>query len=245
MPNFQLALDCFNDNNLQEAVLILEEGIKAGVNHADTFHLLGVIKAIQDKSEEAKLYLQQSINLDPKNPEYHFNFANLMFKNGEVENAIDYYSMAIVLDLKYYSAYLDRGIAYKKIGKYRNAIADFGKAIAIDGCGVEPYIYRAKLYLLQNDIQNAFNDLNFVLKIDPNQPEANNWIAWIYGLGKEYRKAYEIYQNLEKKYPDFLEAKINMSKLCMRMGRHSEGLKIMRLVSGSISFDLLNGPKFN
>ena len=68
----------------------------------------------------------------PKNDELFFNFGQESLQEGEYDQAISDFSMAIEENPKYFQAFNGRGIAYYRKGQYNKAISDYNKALEID-----------------------------------------------------------------------------------------------------------------
>jgi tetratricopeptide (TPR) repeat protein len=114
------------------------------------------------------------------------------------QEAVTYYTHAIILNPDFEDAYYNRGISYAEIGSIAKAIADFNKVIEFGGDKAWAYIIRAKFFhqlgytsegekdamigymLLGNqlsesgDYAEAIESYNNVLEIDPNNDEAYN-----------------------------------------------------------------------
>jgi Flp pilus assembly protein TadD len=129
---------------------------------------------------------------------YHncgFAYGNL----GQLDKAIDYYSLAIGINPDYLDSYIDRGNAYGNLGKWDKAIADYSRAIEIDPTFVMAWSDRGIAYGNLGQLDKAIADFSKAIEIDPKKATAwsNLGVAY-WKLGKwdksiaSYSKALEI-----------------------------------------------------
>jgi tetratricopeptide (TPR) repeat protein len=95
-------------------------------------------------------------------------------KEGEILEAIDNYSQAIILDSQYSEAYTKRAfLKHTKISDFPGALTDLGRAIAINPKNTEFYYSRASLKEEKlKDFQGALSDFDRIIGIKPNHAEA-------------------------------------------------------------------------
>ena len=82
---------------------------------------------------------------------------------GDLDQAIKYYSDAIVLKPATYDAYGQRANAYFKSERYEDAVADATKAISLNPGSVVLYHLRGNCYLETNSFDNAIADYSFAI----------------------------------------------------------------------------------
>ncbi len=99
-------------------------------NHRALF-MMGVIKSITFKSDEAKPYFEQAIKLDPKNPFYHLHYGILLGRAGDQAGAIQEVERAEALDPNYALTHYNLGHLYKDAGKYQEAKTELETAVRL------------------------------------------------------------------------------------------------------------------
>lgn len=94
---------------------------------------------------------------------------------GDLEKAIQNFSMAIELDPKFAIAYDNRGNAYDYLGNAQKAIADYDIAIVVGADSSLQYLFyydRGLTYLRLGQLEQALEDLNNSINLNPEFPKA-------------------------------------------------------------------------
>jgi tetratricopeptide (TPR) repeat protein len=89
---------------------------------------------------------------------YYFNRAQIHFRNGAYDWAIEDFSAFIRLNPNSVAALNERGLSYAKKGEYDRAIADYTEAIRLDRVSVGPYINRGSAYEKKGELDKALSD---------------------------------------------------------------------------------------
>ena len=89
---------------------------------------------------------------------YYFNRAQIHFRNGAYDWAIQDFSAFIRLNPNSVAALNERGLSYAKKGEYDRAIADYTEAIRLDRVSVGPYINRGSAYEKKGELDKALSD---------------------------------------------------------------------------------------
>jgi tetratricopeptide (TPR) repeat protein len=164
-------------------------------------------RAIELNSDITKDYLMQwDDDIDQNENTLSYCVSSMLLNLGikcqeksNYQEAITYYTHAIILNPNFEDAYYNRGIAYAEIGSIAKAIADFNKVIEFGGENAAwAYIIRAKFFnqlgytseaeedimigymLLGNQLSESGNyteaieSYTNVLEVDPNNTEAYN-----------------------------------------------------------------------
>jgi tetratricopeptide (TPR) repeat protein len=186
------------DETLTELNLVLEKepnNIEAYIKRSKIKRKLkDEIGANQDM-ETANTLLKK---LDRGIESYDTGLAKL--NTDDYEEAIKYFSDAILNDVSTSGTYYYRGLAKEYNGNYREALPDYNKAIEIKADYVEAYYDRAKLKFHQlNDIQGALDDFNKAIQLNPNDDKVyvsrailKKSISDVDGAMKDFDRAIEI-----------------------------------------------------
>lgn len=131
--------------------------------------------------EEAEEYFKKALDLEPMNPEYHFERANLYAQQHDeseqigdilgadrkMQQAADDLEQAVMARPDFLAARFNLGVVYKKLGKYESARKEFKE----------------------------------VLKLDPSQVSARMQIGATYEDQGFYDEAETIYKEVREQYP--------------------------------------------
>src|SRR5438874_12778061 len=93
--------------------------------------MLGYTLHEQGRSEEAAIIFEGLLSLDPRNAYCHSALGAAYARLEQDEKALTHLNMALQLDAKDLSAYINRGELYLKHGDYKQAQADLEMAIRI------------------------------------------------------------------------------------------------------------------
>ena len=114
--------------------------------------------------------------------------ANELFKKGKLQEAMEYYTMAIEAEpVRKETAicYANRSFAACKLEQYGQALNDAHKAIELDPSYIKAYYRRAAAYTALNQHKSALDDFKKVAKL---HEEAQNPDKFIYAKIKECEK---------------------------------------------------------
>jgi len=81
--------------------------------------------------EKAQPFLEQAIEIFPSDHALAFNIAEIYFRDGKIDQAIEYYTLAIQIKPEWPLAYLKMGYAYVNKGDYGQAITSFKKFLEL------------------------------------------------------------------------------------------------------------------
>jgi len=158
---------------------------------------LGNIYASKAKYEQAILYYNQAIAINPDYPEAYHGRGITYGNEGNLTQAIADISKAIELFPEFAEAYHDRGSIYGSRGEIDNAINDFNQAVTIDPNYTKAYLDRGAMYNNKGDVDQAISDYSKAIEIDPYYSDAYKARAEAYFLKREYDKARSDIHKLE------------------------------------------------
>ncbi|HEY7243850.1 MAG TPA: tetratricopeptide repeat protein [Xanthobacteraceae bacterium] len=131
------------------------------------------IKASRDKGESAAESL---------------TYRGLAYRlKGEIERAIQDYSLAIKADSKLAIAFNNRAVAYDLKGEYDRALQDYEQAIKLKP-SPQTYFNRGNVYLAKGQFDHAIDDFNQAIRLAPKfAPAFDNrcWARAVVGIVKQ------------------------------------------------------------
>ena len=107
---------------------------------------------------DAKKYILEAYDLNPKNPQILLAVASLKGREGNFNLALHNLNQAIYLKPDYANAYSNRGVVKGALGDTKGAIRDFTRAIKIDKFNSMAYQNRGISYEIVGDLKNACRD---------------------------------------------------------------------------------------
>jgi tetratricopeptide (TPR) repeat protein len=98
---------------------------------------------------------------------------------GNLQAAIESYTLAIQANPRSGDSYYNRGVAYYDLGYINEAIADYTNAIAINAQDEDAFYNRGLARYDQGDIQGAIADFSATIRINPDASDAQGWLEYI------------------------------------------------------------------
>jgi tetratricopeptide (TPR) repeat protein len=136
----------------------------------------------------------------------YYNRGNAYGKLKQYKRAIEDYSKAIELDLKFADAYNNRGNAYDELKQYKRAIEDYNKAIELNPTYAMAYYNRGNAYGKLKQHEKAIEDYSKAIELDLKYADAYNNRGNAYGKLKQHEKAIEDYSKAIELNPNDADA---------------------------------------
>lgn len=185
---FLLAVIYSENNNKQQAIKTLNDYILQSEYKDTAYYLIAKIYYEDKQYEDAIMNLTKVIEIQP-------NFAHAFNDRGSAkrmlekyDEAIDDYSMAIVIDKKaiYYN---NRGSVKMKIEKYKEAIDDYSAAIVLDSNYFIALNNRGVAKIEIKDYKGAITDFTLCLEKQKDYYSAISNRGIAYYKSKRYKEA--------------------------------------------------------
>ena len=89
-----------------------------------------------------------------------------------MEQAVEDYSQAILLNPKDARAYTNRGVVYFDLGQDKQAVEDYNQALLIDSEFADAYFNRGLVYMELDEFKAAVRDFSTAIDLNPDDAEA-------------------------------------------------------------------------
>lgn len=139
----------------------------------DAYEKRGMLYFYQEKFDKVIQDFQAFIRFASPSAEAYRMLGMGCLKSGFYERSIDWFSRAIMMEPKLFSAYANRAEAYRLSGKYEEAIQDASIGLKIIGdrqARSDAYRTRARAFLEIGRKDLALADANAAWDIDPRIP---------------------------------------------------------------------------
>jgi len=154
---------------------------------AEIYNYMGLSKTGLGAFNEAIIYFNKAIQLNPNASDYIVNRGIVFEKLGDKIKAIKDYQLALRVDPDNALASYNLGSLATAAGENQLALQTYSEAISKDPTLAYAYTERAFTKLQMNDLQGALIDYDSALVLDPHDPE--NW--YNRGLVKSRVEDYE------------------------------------------------------
>ncbi|NSW44495.1 MAG: tetratricopeptide repeat protein [Bacteroidales bacterium] len=165
-----IATILLQNGNIQVAYNQLLYLIKEDSTLCDAWNLLGNIYTSRSHLDSAILAYDKALKCGEK-PLYYYNRATMYSMNNRLNEALNDFNKAILLDSMVSDYYSNRGITYFKAKNYKAAIKDFKHAILLNENNIDYHLNLCNVYVAIEDWQHALIVLNRVIELSPNDGE--------------------------------------------------------------------------
>jgi len=164
MTKTQQAIAYYNDNNITEALKVLQT-IPETEKNAEDWLLMGNILQDQSKNAEAAFMFKRAILTDKNYYKPYYNLANMYLDEERPLMAIDNYRVAVKLKPDFAYGYYNMGCAYLRLGDYKKAKKYFEKAVTLKNTEPEFQYNLAYCYKQLNKTKLTLRHMEFYNKL--------------------------------------------------------------------------------
>jgi tetratricopeptide (TPR) repeat protein len=125
----------------------------------DALTNMGAILDDLGKDQEAIMYLERAIRVQPDFIGGYGNLAFRYIKLGDFEKALSLNNKVISMDPESALAFNNRGFVYYKMGDYKNALIDVNKSLKMYPFNSYAFKNRALIYIAQKKKKASCNDI--------------------------------------------------------------------------------------
>jgi tetratricopeptide (TPR) repeat protein len=119
------------------------------------------------------------------------NRGHAFYVKGQLDQAIEDFNKAIILDPASFKAYLNRGAAFVNKGQFDQANVDFDKAIALNPSYSEAYNAKGSLFGMSGSYGKAIEQFSRAVEINPGYSAAYGNRGAVYSLIGQHSRALE------------------------------------------------------
>ncbi|WP_299077755.1 tetratricopeptide repeat-containing sulfotransferase family protein [uncultured Ruegeria sp.] len=175
---YNQGVHAYETGELNKAVSVLNQVLKAAPKYAPAHQLLGVIAFQTGQTGPAENAMREAIRLQPDNAGFLSNFIEVLRTNGKAEEAIRAGKHAVQLDPGSAIAHSNLGLAYYDLGDLIDAEASQKKALALQPDLVAAYNNLGSIARDKGDRTAAISFYRQVLDLRPDHLESvNNLIS--------------------------------------------------------------------
>ena len=190
----------------------------------DALHILGVIRGMEGRHDEAKALFFKASKLDPNNPQLYFNLAKALSELGQDLEAMPYHERAIRLSRGHPEMQMNYGKSLAKLNRLDDAVLAFSEAIAIKPDYAEAFNNRGNAYLDLKQHEAALASYQQAIAIKPDYAEAFNNRGNAYFDLRQYQLALESYDRAIEINPGYVEALCSRGNAFVFMGNMEAAL---------------------
>jgi protein O-mannosyl-transferase len=165
------------------------------------------------------------INKYQNAPVAYLNRGTVFGKEKKLDQALEDFNKAIILNPTYAKAYFNRGTVYLEKGSIELAINDFSKTIDLNPEYSQAYFKRGNAYMDLRNPENAIRDFTRTIELSPDNSKAYNNRGLIFGDQGKFDRAKEDFDKAILLNPEDAEAYYNRAILYLNQQKFEPALK--------------------
>ena len=169
---FAVALQHHEAGRLQAADEIYRQILVVEPNHADTWHLLGVLAYQVGRHEIAIDYIRRAIGLSESQAAFHNNLGSAYLALGENTIAMACYRKAAQLNPDFAEAHVGLGNTFQNEGKLDDAVACFCRAVELKPGFAMAHYNLGNAFTCQGNLDGAIACYGRALALNANHVDA-------------------------------------------------------------------------
>jgi predicted O-linked N-acetylglucosamine transferase (SPINDLY family) len=200
---FNIAIDCAQNNRLEQSVGILNELALLRKDDPGIFYSLGFMASLKHEHEKALEFYDKAIGLNPQDQAALINKGASLNELKRHEEALTALDKAIALNPATPQAWSNKGTALNELKRYKEALSHYEKAIGLDPSYGEAWLNMGVTYAELKRHEEALTHYNKALEINPNDIEAWSNKGTALNELKRYGAAAQSFQKVITLNPQF------------------------------------------
>jgi protein O-GlcNAc transferase len=220
----QRAIQLFQNSKFEMAESILVKVCHIDNKNFVAFHVLGLLKAIQRKNEEAIQLLSKAASINSNDASIQYNLAKTLSDFGNKDDAIIHYDQAIALKPNYVEAWINKGFILNELGRYEGVVAHYDRALSLNPDFVDAWLNKGNALFELKRYEGAIANYDRALSLNANLIQAwSNKGNALFEL-KRYQEAIAHLDQALSLNPDFVDAWLNKGNVLSELKRYEEAI---------------------
>ena len=193
------AINEFQANQFDAAEKLLLNVLQLQKNNLPALHIMGLIKAAQEKHTDAASYFKKALAINPQEPSLNYNLARALSAYGRHLEALQFHEKSVKLASENAQAWVNYGISLASLGRTQDAINMFNNALALNPAYEEALANLGECFRQLQDFQNA--RLAFAKAIESGGQLPLSWVGGArveFALGEAHQAIAKYLQCLER-----------------------------------------------
>ena len=169
-PILDQAIAAHRSGNLSDAERAYTTVLRGSRTHPIALHMLGLLHAQRGNFVDAEPLLKMAARVDSGNPDFLFNYANVLRALDKTDDALAWYAKVIALSPNFADAHLNRGAILLARKEPHAAIAEFDRAIAIAPSSAA-FANRGSAFQQLGQLDEAHDSYQSALALTPSNPQ--------------------------------------------------------------------------
>jgi tetratricopeptide (TPR) repeat protein len=208
-----LAVQHHQQGGLHQAEELYRQILQVDPDHADAWHLLGLIAHQTGRTAEAVVMIRRALQLQPSFADAHYNLGLVLLAQGRLEEAAASCRQALQLRPDYAEAHANLGNILKQVGRLDEALDSYQRALWVRPGYAEVHNNRANVLKDQGRLDEAAAAYEQALRLQPAFAEAHNNLGAVFEQQGKLAEAAACFREAIRLKPDLAEAHANLGKV--------------------------------
>ena len=222
----------FERGYFEQAEQFFGQAAKDDPTSAEALYGLGSAYLQQQKTNEAADCFERALKLHPGYPGTLPNCWNnlgiLAARQGNYDQAIQYFQAALQIDPKHSIALQNLGSAYRHLKNWPEAKSTLERALALNPDDPEANYSLGMVYAQQNDAEHANEYLQKAIAARPAYPEALNNLGILYLRTRRPDQAIQSFEQSIRVAPSYDQSYLNLARVYAIQGDREKARAILR-----------------
>jgi predicted O-linked N-acetylglucosamine transferase (SPINDLY family) len=214
-----IAIQHHQAGRLQAAEQIYRQILAVEPNHADAWHLLGMINGQAGNHQLAVEYIYRALAVKPDWAEAYYSLGVALNDQGKPDEAIACYRRVLELKPDYAEAHNNLGVAFKEQGKLDEAVACYRRALELKPDFAEIYNNLGVAFKEQGKLDKAVACYRRALELNSRYAEPHNNLGAAFKDQGKLDEAVACYRRALELRPDYAEAYNNLGAAFKDQGK--------------------------
>lgn len=204
--------------NYPEAIKLYEKTLQIDANYDPAMFELGRLYVLQQKYDDALIWLEKAHQLDPQNKWYSLLLIDLYRNNYQIKEAAEVYATLLEEEPNNTEYLLSVSGLYALLEDYDKALACMDKIEEIDGLSEKTSFQKRSLYLQQQEVDKAIEVMIQLSDAYPEEEKYCSMIAEMYMQEQKTEEALVWYQKVLRINPNNPYIQITLADFYSKAG---------------------------
>ncbi|MBI3610218.1 MAG: tetratricopeptide repeat protein, partial [Nitrospirae bacterium] len=209
----------------QDEVGLWEDTVRKSPHAAFARNNLAGLYLDHGLAEKAIQEYQKVLELEPDNPDVHYNMGIAVKELGRLDDAVREYQAALKFKPDDAVIHNNLGLVYKNLGRIDEAVQEYQIALKLQPDLTISYINLGNVYQSLGHMDEAVKEYQAALKFKPDYAEAHNNLGNVYRDQGRVDEAIREYQAALNLVPNSAGAHVKMGDILKKYGWLEEAMK--------------------
>jgi len=224
---FSTAKEAHQSGDYRKAISLYKQLIRDIAGHPEPYHMLALVYIQKNQPQDAAELFEKAIEINPKNPTYLNNYAELLQRQNQDKKAIHLLRKAVEIQPDFFQAKNKLATILKKTFQFEESAGLFKEVIAAQPDFEPAYFQLGTLMLETGNFKSAKGYLLQSTKLNPKNVKGLNNLAIAYQEWEDFDEAIDHFQRaiaIDPNYPDALR---NLALLKEKIGETADAKKYL------------------